>query len=91
MVSAGHPPALPVARSSLIPIELTPCFSLLISHDADLDPDYEGHSFWDCETWMFPNLVAINPKQALALLEYRSARLLAARIRATTHGFRGAM
>jgi trehalose/maltose hydrolase-like predicted phosphorylase len=36
-------------------------------------------------------LVAINPKQALALLEYRSARLLAARIRATTHGFRGAM
>ena len=39
---------------------------------------YEGHSFWDCETWMFPNLVALFPKQALALAEYRSARLEAA-------------
>ena len=40
---------------------------------------------------MFPNLVALFPKQALALAEYRSARLEAAQIRAATHGYRGAM
>ena len=53
--------------------------------------DYEGHSFWDCETWMFPNLVALFPRQALALTQYRSRRLPAARIRAATHGYAGAM
>ena len=52
---------------------------------------YEGHSFWDCETWMFPNMVALFPSQALALTEYRSARLQAARARALTHGVVGAM
>ena len=40
---------------------------------------------------MFPNLVALYPKQALALARYRFDRLPAARMRATTHGFRGAM
>ena len=53
--------------------------------------DYEGHSFWDCETWMFPNLVALYPQQARALAQYRFNRLPAARMRATTHGLRGAM
>ena len=53
--------------------------------------DYEGHSFWDCETWMFPNLVALFPAQALALARYRFDRLAAARMRATTHGYSGAM
>lgn len=39
---------------------------------------------------MFPNLVALFPEQALALTEYRSARIQAARIRAATHGYNGA-
>lgn len=53
--------------------------------------DYEGHSFWDCETWMFPNTVALYPELALSLTEYRHARLSAARERAVHHGYGGAM
>ena len=53
--------------------------------------DYQGHSFWDCETWMFPNLVALFPHEAHALAEYRSQRLPAARARARSHGYSGAM
>ena len=53
--------------------------------------DYQGHSFWDCETWMFPNLVALFPKEAHALAEYRSQRLPAALARARNHGYAGAM
>ena len=53
--------------------------------------DYQGHSFWDCETWMFPNLVALFPREAHALAEYRSQRLPAARARARSHGYNGAM
>lgn len=53
--------------------------------------DYEGHSFWDCETWMFPNMVALFPAQAYALTEYRRVRLPAARQRAASHGYGGAM
>jgi trehalose/maltose hydrolase-like predicted phosphorylase len=40
---------------------------------------------------MFPNLVALFPKQAFALTEYRRIRLPAARQRAASHGFGGAM
>ena len=53
--------------------------------------DYQGHSFWDCETWMFPNLVALFPQEAHALAEYRSQRLPAALARARNHGYGGAM
>ena len=53
--------------------------------------DYQGHSFWDAETWMFPNLVALFPQEARALAEYRSQRLPAALARAKDHGYIGAM
>jgi hypothetical protein len=53
--------------------------------------DYQGHSFWDAETWMFPNLVALFPQEAHALAEYRSQRLPAALARARNHGYVGAM
>ena len=53
--------------------------------------DYEGHSFWDCETWMFPSLVALHPSLAASLAEYRFARLPAARARAAHHNLSGAM
>ena len=53
--------------------------------------DYEGHSFWDDETWMFPNMVALFPSIARSLTEYRRARLPAARERARHHGLVGAM
>jgi hypothetical protein len=30
---------------------------------------YNGHTFWDCETWMFPPLLALQPSTALQLLQ----------------------
>jgi hypothetical protein len=36
--------------------------------------DYQGHSFWDAETWMFPNLVALFPREAHALVSERKKR-----------------
>eukprot|EP00051_Salpingoeca_urceolata_P014845 m.189431 g.189431 ORF g.189431 m.189431 type:complete len:834 (-) comp18207_c0_seq1:34-2535(-) len=51
---------------------------------------YQGHRFWDFETWMFPNLVAMFPALAQATLTYREARLPAAESRARFSGFGGA-
>ncbi|XP_075992674.1 protein-glucosylgalactosylhydroxylysine glucosidase [Anticarsia gemmatalis] len=33
--------------------------------------DYEGHNFWDTETWMFPSILLLYPKYANQLLQYR--------------------
>ena len=32
---------------------------------------YNGHAFWDVETWMFPNLLLFNPELAAGLVGYR--------------------
>jgi trehalose/maltose hydrolase-like predicted phosphorylase len=52
---------------------------------------YNGHVFWDTETWMFPVLLALHPTMAESLLEYRYERLGAARRNAVANGYRGAM
>jgi kojibiose hydrolase len=52
---------------------------------------YGGHIFWDAETWMLPALLALEPQFAKSMLDYRFARLDAARRNALAHGFRGAM
>lgn len=52
---------------------------------------YNGHIFWDAETWMFPPLLVLHPELARQLLDYRIDRLEAARQRAYAHGYRGAM
>ena len=31
---------------------------------------YNGHTFWDCESWMFPPLLSLQPRTALQLLQY---------------------
>ena len=51
--------------------------------------DYEGHSFWDTEVWMLPALLLLQPA-ALALLDYRVARLGEARALARASGHLGA-
>ncbi|XP_039765165.1 protein-glucosylgalactosylhydroxylysine glucosidase [Pararge aegeria] len=33
--------------------------------------DYEGHSFWDTEMWMFPPILVLYPQYARQLLQYR--------------------
>lgn len=52
---------------------------------------YNGHVFWDAETWMFPVLLILHPEMAENMLEYRLQRLQAARDNAYTHGYSGAM
>lgn len=53
---------------------------------------YEGHTFWDTETYMLPVYLYTQPELARALLEYRHAMLPAARARARLLGYdRGAL
>ncbi len=51
---------------------------------------YLGHVFWDAETWMFPSLLVLHPELAREMLEYRFARLSAARHTAFENGYEGA-
>ncbi|CAG0920549.1 unnamed protein product [Notodromas monacha] len=49
--------------------------------------DYQGHSFWDTETWMFPAFLLFDPLAAKETLNYRVANLAAARDRALETGY----
>ena len=51
---------------------------------------YDGHIFWDAETWMFPSLLAQHPDLADAMETYRDRRLPEARAHARATGARGA-
>ncbi len=51
---------------------------------------YDGHIFWDAETWMFPSLLAQHPQLASAMDAYRFDRLTEARAHARATGGRGA-
>lgn len=51
---------------------------------------YNGHIFWDAETWMFPSLLAQHPALAEAMNDYRFDRLAQARIHAKRTGWAGA-
>ncbi|MEU1417283.1 glycosyl hydrolase family 65 protein [Streptomyces sp. NPDC005731] len=51
---------------------------------------YNGHVFWDTETWIWPALLAQHPHIARSVLDYRLARLDAARAAAAEGGHRGA-
>ncbi|MGH2388360.1 MAG: glycosyl hydrolase family 65 protein [Chloroflexota bacterium] len=52
---------------------------------------YNGHIFWDAETWMFPPILLVHPNLAREMLAYRQDRLRAARVRARAEGYSGAM
>lgn len=52
---------------------------------------YKGHVFWDTEIYMLPFYIATHPESARALLGYRYYTLPAAREKARSAGFRGAM
>jgi trehalose/maltose hydrolase-like predicted phosphorylase len=51
---------------------------------------YDGHIFWDAETWMYPSLLAQHPDLAAGMDAYRSGRLAEAQQHATATGFAGA-
>lgn len=52
--------------------------------------DYQGHSFWDTETWMYPPVLMLWPYVAKDLLLYRMSNIRAARDRAEATGYQGA-
>jgi trehalose/maltose hydrolase-like predicted phosphorylase len=51
---------------------------------------YNGHVFWDSETWMYPSLLATEPQIAAETLQYRVDRLQAAYKYASDTGWSGA-
>jgi len=51
---------------------------------------YNGHIFWDADTWMFPALLAQHPELAAGINAYRFQRLGAAEQHATATGYQGA-
>jgi trehalose/maltose hydrolase-like predicted phosphorylase len=51
---------------------------------------YDGHIFWDAETWMHPALLAQHPALAAGMDAYRFARLRTAEQHARATGWRGA-
>lgn len=52
--------------------------------------DYNGHIFWDAETWMYPSLLAQHPSLAAGINTYRYERLGAAEAHARATGYGGA-
>jgi len=51
---------------------------------------YDGHIFWDAETWMYPTLLAQHPDLAAGMDAYRFQRLSQAEQHATATGYQGA-
>jgi trehalose/maltose hydrolase-like predicted phosphorylase len=49
---------------------------------------YDGHIFWDAETWMYPSLLAQHPELAAGMNAYRFDRLPAAEQHALATGIR---
>jgi trehalose/maltose hydrolase-like predicted phosphorylase len=54
-------------------------------------PDYKGHVFWDTEIYLLPFYCLTWPEAARAMLMYRHGTLPAARAKAASMGWRGAM
>jgi trehalose/maltose hydrolase-like predicted phosphorylase len=52
---------------------------------------YNGHIFWDAETWMYPPMLLMNGDIARSMIDYRTNRLAAAKTRAAACGYDGAM
>ena len=51
---------------------------------------YNGHVFWDAETWMYPALLATHPDIAAGVNRYRFDRLADAKRYAVSSGYQGA-
>ncbi len=52
---------------------------------------YHGHVFWDTEVFMLPFFIATHPPTARGLLDYRHRLLPAARAKAASLGYKGAL
>jgi trehalose/maltose hydrolase-like predicted phosphorylase len=52
---------------------------------------YNGHVFWDMDTWMYPPLAVLHSELGKGCLAYRMARRSVARLNAEAHGYNGTM
>lgn len=52
---------------------------------------YNGHIFWDAELWMYPPMLLLNRGIACSMINYRADRLVPAKKKALTYGYKGAM
>lgn len=52
---------------------------------------YNGHIFWDADTWMLPVMAALNPALAKSMIDFRVDGIPAARRRAMGMGYAGTM
>ncbi len=52
---------------------------------------YNGHIFWDADTWMLPVIAVLHPELARPMVDFRIDGLPAARKRAQGMGYAGAM
>lgn len=52
---------------------------------------YNGHTFWDAATWMYPALLLTEPATAHSILEYRYNRMAPSRAKAASRGYKGTM
>ena len=52
---------------------------------------YNGHIFWDADTWIFPVLAVMNPGLARSMVDFRVDCLEPAKKRALAYCYRGAM
>ncbi|XP_064618456.1 uncharacterized protein LOC135482416 [Liolophura sinensis] len=51
--------------------------------------DYQGHVFWDMETWMYPTMLMFHPELAKEMLSYRIRGMKYAYDRARSGGYEG--
>ncbi|XP_067687126.1 protein-glucosylgalactosylhydroxylysine glucosidase-like [Haliotis asinina] len=51
--------------------------------------DYQGHVFWDMETWMYPTMLMFHPELAKDMLSYRTYAMGPAYERAAEGGYEG--
>jgi trehalose/maltose hydrolase-like predicted phosphorylase len=51
---------------------------------------FDGHVFWDADTWIYPALLPLHPKLARTILDYRYRTLPGAKANAAAEGKRGA-
>jgi len=52
---------------------------------------YNGHIFWDADTWMLPVMAALQPSLAKSMVDFRTDGIPAAKRRAQGMGYKGAM
>ncbi|XP_052864011.1 protein-glucosylgalactosylhydroxylysine glucosidase-like [Anopheles cruzii] len=60
-----------------------------LGRGGEVEREYQGHSFWDTEIWMYPSILLMDPINALKVLQYRSVVADGARLNAVKNGFEG--